>query len=211
MVKDKHIEQTLQQLHKQAKREIFTILKGLVKGIFRKLKPEDMKNAYISLSQKQGLFLYDTILQNNCKNIIEFGTSFGISTLYLAAGAKENGGKVISTEILPEKCKIAMQNFTQANALDVIDLREGDAIQTLKNVLENIDFLLLDGWNDLYLPLLQMLEPRFKKACIVITDNTNFPSAKPFLKYVRNNPKYKSDKVAQLSSGTEYSLWLGND
>lgn len=210
MIKDKLIAQTLQQLHIQAKREIFTILKGLIKGIFRKLKPEDMKNAYISLSQEQGLFLYDTILKNKCKNIIEFGTSFGISTLYLAAGAKENGGKVITTEILKEKCKTALQNFAKAQTLDIIDLREGDAMKTLQNAPDDIDFLLLDGWNDLYLPILQMLEPKFKKGCIVITDNTNFPSAKPFLKYIRNNPKYKSDKVAQLASGTEYSVWLGN-
>lgn len=209
MITDEKIAKTLQRLHQEANNEFPTIMKGLAKGIFRKLKPEDMKDAYIAMSRKQGEVVYDLIIKNNCQNIIEFGTSFGISTLYLAAAAKKTGGKVITSELLPEKCQVAHQNFAEAHALDVIDLREGDALQTLKNVSPNIDFLLLDGWNDLYLPLLQMLEPKFKKGCIVITDNTNFPSARPFLSYIRNHPRYKSEQLPTDKGGTEKSIWLG--
>lgn len=205
---DNRIQKTLNRLHSEANREILTIAKGLAKGIFRPLQPNDMKDAYIAMSAEQGMIMYDLILQNNCINVIEFGTSFGISTLYLAAGVKTTGGKVITTELLPEKCLKARQNFVAAGVSDFIDLREGDALQTLKDCPSDIDFVVLDGWNDLYLPLLKMLEPKFKKGCIVITDNTNFPSAKPFLKYIRNHPNYNSEKLATDKGGTEKSIWL---
>ncbi|MBE2207959.1 MAG: class I SAM-dependent methyltransferase [Saprospiraceae bacterium] len=207
---DTRMQSTLARLHQAANREILTIAKGLAKGIFRPLQPEDMKDAYIAMSREQGEVMVRLIQENHCTNIVEFGTSFGISTLYLAAGAKETGGKVITTELLPKKCAAAQKNFEEAGAADIIDLREGDAMQTLRDCPADIDFLVLDGWNDLYLPLLKMLEPKFKKGCIVITDNTNFPSAKPFLNYIRNHPNYTSEQLPTDKGGTEKSVWLGN-
>ena len=115
----------------------------------------------LDLSQQQGQFLYDLLVQRGAKNIIEFGTSFGISTLYLGAAAKVNGGQVITTELLPEKCEVAQENFAQAGLSNYIELREGDAMETLREVPDQVDFLLLDGWNDLYLPILKLIEPRW--------------------------------------------------
>ena len=198
---------TLDRLHKESEGEIFTILKGLSKGIFRKLEPKDMKEAYIAMSREQGIMMYELILESKSKNIIEFGTSFGISTLYLAAGAKENGGKVITTELLKEKADIAKKNFHEAGLEKYIELREGDAMITLHETPNNIEFLLLDGWNDLYLPLLKMLEPKFKNGCIIVTDNVNFSSANDFLGYVRNNKNYKSTFLDPNNNRTEKSVW----
>jgi predicted O-methyltransferase YrrM len=209
IISNESILQVLDRLHREASQEMPVILMGLLKGVFRKLKPEDMKDAYISMSRQQGRLMYEMIVENQCRHIVEFGTSFGISTLYLAAGAKVTGGKVITTELLPEKCTIALENFRNARAMDVIELREGDALLTLANCSPGIDFLLLDGWNDLYLPLLKMLEPRLKKGCIIITDNTNFPSARLFLKYIRNNPSYQTQHMNTDKGGTEKSIWLG--
>jgi len=203
------IQQTLDRLHQEAQGEMLTILKGLSKGIFRKLQPEDMKDAYIAMSAEQGRLMYDTIRARNCQHIVEFGTSFGISTLYLAAGTQETGGKVITSEILPEKCAIARRHFEEAGVSDVVELREGDAMQTLQDVPPNIDFLVLDGWNDLYLPLLNLLEPKFKSGCVVITDNVNMRSAKPLLQHLRHNPHYTSHTLSTDKGGTEFSEWLG--
>ncbi len=159
------------------------------------------------MSREQGIRMYELILESKAKNIIEFGTSFGISTLYLGAGAKENGGKVITTELLEEKAKIAKQNFKEAKLDDYIELREGDAMQTLQDSRENIEFVLLDGWNDLYLPLLKMLEPKFKDGCIIITDNVNFSSANSFLEYVRNHKHYKSSYLDPNDNRTEKTIY----
>lgn len=206
---DSLIQDALNRMHTEANNEILTIAKGLVKGIFRPLQPEDMKDSYVAMSREQGEKMFQLILEKQCTHIVEFGTSFGVSTLNLAAGAKVTNGKVITTELLPEICAVARRNFVEAGVDHIVDLKEEDALQTLENCPSGIDFLVLDGWNDLYLPLLKMLEPKFKKGCIVITDNTNFPSVRPFLSYIRNHPKYKSEQLPTDKGGTEKSIWLG--
>ncbi len=204
------VVQVLQQLHQEASREFPKILKGLSKGVFRKLRPEDMKDAYIAISKGQGEFIYDFLVKKEAKNIIEFGTSFGISTLYLGAAAKQNGGKVITTEILPEKCKIARKNFEDANLSEYIEVREGDALQTLLDAPDEIDFLLLDGWNDLYLPLMKLLEPKLKKGAFIYTDNATFKSARPLMDYFYSHSgKYKSRSLYDEKGGSELTEYLG--
>ena len=195
---------TLEKLHQESSSEKLTILKGALKGVFRKLKPEDMKEAYISVSKEQGEYIYNLLINEKAKNIVEFGTSFGISTIYLAAAAKKNNGKVITSELLASKCKIALQNFKDADVNNAIDLRLGDAIKTLKNVPGNIDFLLLDGWNDLYLPLIKMLEPKLSNGAYIYTDNIKFPGSKSFVKYINSHPeKYDTKRLSESKGGVE--------
>ncbi len=185
----------LERLHSEASSEMGKILKGLSKAVFRKLKPQDMKDTYIAISEEQGQYIYDLLIKTGAKHIVEFGTSFGISTLYLGAAAKENGGRVITTEILPEKCRVAQKNFEEAQLDDVIELREGDALETLADIPEGIDFLLMDGWNDLYLPLIKVLEPKLRKGALIYTDNASMPSSKSFIEYLRNTKKYRSFRL----------------
>jgi len=195
-IKDDQITNTLNKLHKEASSQMLTVMMGASKSIFRKLEPADMKDAYIAISKDQGEFIYGLLIEKQAKNIIEFGTSFGISAIYLAAAAKETNGHVITSELLENKCRIAQQNFEEAGLEKWIDLREGDAMETLKEVPYGIDFLLLDGWNELYLPLIKMLEPKLKKGTFVYTDNIGFPSTKPFVNYLQSNPaKYRNTKV----------------
>ncbi len=200
-IANQKVQSTLNRMHGEASREGLTIAKGLTKGIFRKLKPLDMSEAYLAISSGQGRFLYDLLVKRNAKNIVEFGTSFGISTMYLGAAAAVTGGKVITSEILPKKCRIAEQNFKEAGLEDVIEVREGDALETLATVPDGIDLLLLDGWNDLYLPLLKILEPKFKKGTLIYTDNASFLSARPFLKYIKSKPEIYSTRRLQDEKG----------
>lgn len=204
-----NIQHTLNSLHREASRQGFTIIKGLSKGIFRKLQPEDMKDAYIAITREQGEFLYDLLIREQSQYIVEFGTSFGISTLYLGAAAAKNGGQVITTELLPEKCQVARENFAEAGLQDIIELREGDALETLKDLPSGIDFLLMDGWNDLYLPLLRMLEPKLASGALIYTDNAAFASARPFLDYIHSQPKkYQSERIKDSKGGSELSRFL---
>lgn len=203
-ISNKATVKTLEKLHKESSSEKLTILKGALKGIFRELKPEDMKDAYISVTKDQGEYIYDLLINEKAKNIVEFGTSFGISTIYLGAAAKENKGKVITSELLESKCKIALQNFKDADVSDTIDLREGDAIETLKDVPDNIDFLLLDGWNDLYLPLLKTIEPKLSNGAYIYTDNIKFSGSKSFVEYINYNPeKYETKRLSERKGGVE--------
>ena len=210
-ISDPQINQTLARMHREASSEGFTIAKGLAKGALRmKLKPIDLDNAYIAISQGQGEYIYRLLRERNAKHIVEFGTSFGISTLYLGAAAKATGGKVITTELLSKKCRVAQQNFEEAGLENWIELREGDALETLRDIPEGIDFLLLDGWNDLYLPLLKLLEPKFKKGTLIYTDNASFSSARPFLKYIKSNPdRYKTQRLRDAKGGSELTEFIG--
>jgi hypothetical protein len=92
---------------------------------------------------------------------VEFGTSFGISTIHLAAAVTDNGtGHVVTTELSTAKVKAARANLQQAGVGGVVTILAGDARQTLADVPGPIGLVLLDGWKDLCLPVLRLLEPR---------------------------------------------------
>ncbi len=73
-ITDQKALRTLNRLHRESSREMGKILRGLSKGIFRKLQPADLKDAYIAISRSQGAFLYDLLVKNQAKNIVELTT-----------------------------------------------------------------------------------------------------------------------------------------
>lgn len=187
----KKIESTLIELYKDAKYDMIKMIKGAAKSIFRPIQPLDFKDAYLSISKEQGEDLKQLIKKNNIKNIVEFGTSFGISTLFLAQGVMETGGRIITTELIKSKAQKAIENFKKADVNDLIEVRIGDAMKTLKNHREPIDLLLLDGWKNLYLPLFQLLESNFHANTLIYVDNANMSESQVFLKTVSQNSKYQ--------------------
>jgi predicted O-methyltransferase YrrM len=106
-----------------------------------------LKDLPLAVSRETGVLLY--MLARGCgtRMIVEFGTSFGISTLYLAAALRDNGGgHLITTEFEPSKVERARNNLTAGGLVDLVEIRVGDALQTLSRDLpETIDLLLLDG------------------------------------------------------------------
>ncbi|WP_282050869.1 O-methyltransferase [Maribacter aquivivus] len=190
-----NIKATLIELYNDAKNDKTRIIKGLVKSIIRPMQPEDFKHAYLSITEEQGLFLVDLIKKNKLKNIVEFGTSFGISTLFLAQGALETKGRIITTELIASKAEKAMENFKKAEVSNIIDVRIGDAMQTLQNHKAPIDLLFLDGWKDLYQPLFNMLESNFHTHTIIYVDNANMSESRAFLNEVGENDKYSIESI----------------
>lgn len=192
---NKQAQTVLNELYNEAKSDGIKVLKALGVGIFKKLEPHHVKSAYLPISKEQGLWMYDVIVKNQYKNMIEFGTSFGISTIYLALAAEQTGGNVVTTEIVPEKCDQARKNFVSAGVENFIELREGDALESLKNWNQSVDFLLLDGWKDLYLPIFSLLENKFHKNTMIFVDNTNFKGVKHFLKVIKQSSKYQIESI----------------
>ena len=190
-IEEKNIKNTLNELFKDSKYDYFRMMKGVAKSRFRPIQPADFKDVYLSISKEQGEGLVQLIKKKNIKNIVEFGTSFGISTLYLAQGVMNTNGQIITTELIPSKAKKAIENFTKAGVNELIEVRVGDAMETLKNHDESIDLLFLDGWKDLYLPLFQMLEPNFHKDTIIYVDNADMGEVQAFLKIIRQDYKYQ--------------------
>jgi predicted O-methyltransferase YrrM len=151
------VEATLVRLYKDAKYDRLNMIRGAVRNVFGPLQPADFATAYLSISREQGIDLERLITENNLKNVVEFGTSFGISTLFLAKGVLATGGQVITTELIESKGRKARENFKNAGVADLIEVRIGDALETIKDHAAPHVFLLLDGCKDLYFPLFQLL------------------------------------------------------
>ncbi len=187
----KQIKETLADLYTDSKYDRLKVMKGFAKNIFKPMQPSTFKDAYLSISQEQGEDLYQFITKNNIKNIVEFGTSFGISTLFLAQGVIETKGRIITTELIESKAQKAIKNFKKAGVNDLIEVRIGNALETLENHTEPIDLLLLDGWKDLYLSIFQMLESNFHAGTFIYVDNADMSDSQAFLKTISQNSKYQ--------------------
>lgn len=185
------IDSTLRVLFNDSKHDHFKMVKGFAKSIFKPIQPKDFKDVYLSISREQGEDLEQLIIENNLKNIVEFGTSFGISTLFLAQGVLSTGGKIITTELIRSKAHKAVKNFEKAGVDDLIEVRVGDAIDTLKGHREPIDLLLLDGWKNLYLGLFKMLEHTFHSKTIIYVDNVDMSDTRKFLASIDENLMYQ--------------------
>lgn len=166
------------------------------------------KDVYIPISRAQGRFLYLVARSTAAKRIVEFGTSFGVSTIYAAAAARDTGGHVVGTELEPSKRERALANVAEAGLADVVEVRLGDALETLRDVPGPIDLVLLDGWKDLYLPVLRLLEPKLRPGSIVLADNikTFRRSLQPFLDYVEGGRNGFHALTLPLADGFEYAV-----
>jgi predicted O-methyltransferase YrrM len=135
-----------------------------------------LKDLPLAVSRETGLLLYMLARSSGARSIVEFGTSFGISTLYLASALRDNGGgRLITTEFEPSKVARARQSLTEAGVIDLVDIRAGDALQTLSNDLPSgIDLLLLDGAKGLYADVLRLVEPHLRPGALVIADDVDY-------------------------------------
>ncbi|MBR0726883.1 O-methyltransferase [Bradyrhizobium manausense] len=134
-----------------------------------------LKDAPLAVSRETGSLLYMLARCSRAKAIIEFGTSFGISTLHLAAGLRDNGGgRLITSEFEPSKAARARENLRDGGLIDLVDIREGDALKTLSVDLPNqIDLVLLDGAKALYPEILDLVENRLRPGAIIVADNAD--------------------------------------
>jgi len=139
-----------------------------------------MKDLWLPVSRETGALLYMLARSRGATSIVEFGTSFGISTLHLAAALRDNcgnrgGGRLITTEFEPSKVARARRNLTEGGLLDLVDIREGDALETLRTGLPaTIDLLLLDGAKSLYRDVLELVEDRLQPGALIVADNVDY-------------------------------------
>jgi len=134
-----------------------------------------LKDAALPISRETGVLLYLLARSSNARTIVEFGTSFGISTLHLAAGLRDNGGgRLITCEFEPSKAARARENLTAGGLIDLVEIREGDALKTLRTDLpDTIDLVLLDGAKALYPEILDLLEGHLRPGAIIVADNAD--------------------------------------
>jgi predicted O-methyltransferase YrrM len=128
-------------------------------------------NAPLSISPEVGELLYVLAAARGARRIVEFGASHGFSTIYLAAALHDMGaGPLITTELRPEKAQLARDNLVDAGLVDLVELRVGDALQTLRGLSDQVDLVFLDGSNDLYLAVLDLVEGCLAPGALVVAD-----------------------------------------
>lgn len=216
-LQDPRIAATLQRLHRAARIDWLVFAKALpsvVAGAFMGRSAVDsatphLKSAFIPIDPDQGLALYQFARMSKARRIVEFGCSFGVSAIYLAAAVRDNGGgEVVTTEIEPNKIRKAREHFDAAGVAREITLLEGDALKTLRRVDGPIDLLFLDGWKDLCLPVLRLLEERLAPGAAVFCDDMKRfrKTLKPYTDYVRDRDGAYVSLELPLGDGLEFSV-----
>jgi predicted O-methyltransferase YrrM len=167
-----------------------------------------LTEAFIPVSPDAGRLLYALVRGAATGTVVEFGTSFGISAIYLAAAVRDRGaGVVITTEINEVKAERARGHIAEAGLAEFVDLRVGDARESLKDLEPDVSVLFLDGMKDLYLPLLRQLEPVLRPGALVVGDDVDlFPvPLEPYLSYVREPVNGYVTVTVPIGDGMELS------
>jgi predicted O-methyltransferase YrrM len=173
-------------------------------------RSDAMAAVYMPISARGGDLLYSLIRASRPDTIVEFGTSFGISTIYLAAAVADNGkGHIYSTELSAAKVDAARRNLLEAGLAGRVTILPGDALETLRDVAGPVGLALLDGWKDLCLPVLKLLEPSLAVGALVVGDDSTFPSMADYLNYVRDPANGYVSVEFPVEDGMEISCWSG--
>jgi predicted O-methyltransferase YrrM len=163
---------------------------------------------FMAVAPEVGELTYLLVRSRRPVLAVEFGTSFDLSAIHIAAAVRDNRlGRLITTEQSASKATRAAEHLAQAGLLDLVEIRQGNAFHTL-SAIKGIDLLLLDGWKPQYLPLLKQLEPAFSPGCLVIADDVISMASElaPYLAYVRDVKNGYVSCEIPLDDGIELSV-----
>jgi predicted O-methyltransferase YrrM len=164
---------------------------------------------FLAVSRGYGRYLYAMARARKATRIVEFGSSMGISTIYLAAALRDNGGgQLIGSELEASKVVRARGHLEAAGLADLVEIREGDALETLADVGPSVDLVLLDGAFSLYLPVLKLIEPRLTPGATVLGENA---FSADYVAYVRepSNGYLSWSLAVDDGRGNELSVRVG--
>lgn len=189
-----------------------TLTPGWLASASARQRADALEAIYMPISEQGGRLLYSLVRAIRPATVVEFGTSFGISTIHLAAGVTDAGaGQVLTTELSSAKITTAGANLAEAGVDQVVTILGGDALDTLADVPGPIDLVFLDGWKDLCLPVLRLLEPRLASGALVVADDAvNHPNMADYLSYVRSPSHGYVTVLFPVEDGMELSCWTGS-
>jgi predicted O-methyltransferase YrrM len=211
------VQKVLERLHFQADEKDRGIIQQVLdrgydwKSATAEQNAIEFREALLPISSDVGRFLYGVTRSISAKHIVEFGTSYGVSTIYFAAALRDNGGgSAIGSELEKSKVDIANQNLLEAGLSKFVEIRAGDALQTLSQIDETIDLLFLDGWNNLYLDVLQLVSSKLGKGSVILADDLDIAPDQlvSYLDYVRNPANGFVSVALPIDDGIEYSVKL---
>ncbi|HET9862083.1 MAG TPA: O-methyltransferase [Steroidobacteraceae bacterium] len=164
----------------------------------------NLDDLLLSVGREAGTLLYLLATGAQSRRILELGSSYGYSTVWLAAAARANGGKVISLELRDFKIEYARQALTRAGLSTRVEFHQGDCLETLKTLPGPFDFVLLDVWKDLYLPCFELVHPKLAPGGIIAADNMLLPEV------VRPQAEAYRRRVREVGDMDSVLLEVGN-
>src|SRR5215467_295471 len=170
-----------------------------------------MDELLLAVGPATGQLINLLIKEAKAKNILEIGSSYGYSTVWLAEAARETGGKVTSLEIHPARQKHARDSIKNAGLDGFVDFKLGDARESIRKLTKKIDFVLLDLWKDLYIPCFALFYPKLKPGALIVADNMLTPessraAAAAYQRHVRAMPGIQS-LLLNVGFGLELSRY----
>lgn len=139
------------------------------------LAAADLNSLLIPVGEEVGRLMHALVVGLGGRVIVELGTSYGYSTLFLADAARATGGKVYSYDVAAQKQAYARERLDRAGLVGFVEFRTGDAVELLRDQPGSVDFVLMDLWKDLYVPCLERVAPMLRPGGTVIADNMTFP------------------------------------
>jgi predicted O-methyltransferase YrrM len=173
--------------------------------LWETLTPEDAgrrrDEMLLPVGRAAGVLLNLLIQEGDARRILEVGSSYGYSTQWLAAGAREVKGKVTSLELQAPKVEYARARLARAALADYVEFRIADALDSLRALTGPFDFVLVDLWKDLYVPVFELLYPKLAPGAIIVADNMLQPeSARPHANAYRERVRAASGMSSVLLS-----------
>jgi predicted O-methyltransferase YrrM len=191
-LQDPRVAAALEQMYREANAQLGMLRErqgelAQLASMSAQERADALSDIYMPVTPEAGRLLYALVRAARPSTVVEFGMSLGISAMHLAAAVRDNGhGRVVTTELSAAKVAAAKKTFTQTGLADLITVLEGDALATLPTLDGAVDFVLLDGWKELYLPIIGLLEPRLSPGTLVVADNTELAGTEPYVDYVRD-------------------------
>ncbi len=202
-IRDPHILRVLERMNAERKRPTAETFSGADHH-----DPEKFADYGFSIHPEQGDLIYLLCRAMNATRVVDFATSIGMSALYFAAAMRDNGGgQVIGAELVAAKAQTARHNLTEAGLADFVDIRLGDARETLKDVGGPVDFVLIDGWPlaegpTLARQVIEVVAPQLRIGGYVLNDN-----AEPdFLAWIRDPENGFISVTLPIKRGTELAV-----
>lgn len=217
VVQDERVRQVLARLHAADKRQTLRLIVHYLPSVPRLMTGRPLQFAaydgfyrdkYLALEPEQAAMVYTLAISKRARLMVEYGTSLGVSTIWLADAARQINGRVITTEIVPEKAERARQHLEEAGLAQFVEIRVGDACETLKDLNEPVDLMLNDGFPEKALTVLQLVRPLLSPGALIITDNVGlFPANySDYLAWVRDPANGFVTTTMPFKSGTEVSV-----
>jgi predicted O-methyltransferase YrrM len=202
---DKKVKAVLKHYHKRIEAE-----NALMQSLPIEEGMKRRNEFLLSVGEETGIFLNTLVKSIKPKTILEIGTSYGYSTIWLAEAAKTYGGHVITLENAPKKAAYAQKQIKKAGLSEFLTFKIGDAIDSITQMTEGVDFVLVDIWKELYVPCFDLFYPKLNKNAWVLADNMIFPphsrpEAEAYRKRIKETNAFDT-VLLPIGSGIEISF-----